>query len=188
MRGLTKALAEMHQYNVMHRDIKPENIMLREKDGLDPVIVDFGLAADVNSDDYIYYRCGTPGYVAPEITTLKKGEKVSPACDIFSAGSIFHILLVKRPLFEGKKCEEVYEKNKKCQFNLDSGIYKNVDFEAMDLLKRMLKVNPKDRITAEEMLNHPFLRLNEMEEEKEKNILSPATTVSETKEVNFSYY
>jgi serine/threonine protein kinase len=49
----------------MHRDIKPENLMLRDADDMDPVIVDFGLAADVTSDDYIFYRCGTPGYVAP---------------------------------------------------------------------------------------------------------------------------
>jgi serine/threonine protein kinase len=47
--------------------------MLRDKTGLDPVIVDFGLAADTQAEDYIYYRCGTPGFVAPEITTLKKG-------------------------------------------------------------------------------------------------------------------
>lgn len=57
----------------MHRDIKPENIMLRGKTGLNPVIVDFGLAADIDSEDYIFYRCGTPGYVAPEIITCKKG-------------------------------------------------------------------------------------------------------------------
>ncbi len=73
--------------------------MLRRDDSLDPVIADFGLAAFVNAEDYILYRCGTPGYVAPEITTLVKGQKISPICDIFSAGAIFHILLVRRPLF-----------------------------------------------------------------------------------------
>lgn len=55
----------------MHRDIKPENIMLREH--LEPVLVDFGLAALCEADDYIFYRCGTPGYVAPEVTQLQKG-------------------------------------------------------------------------------------------------------------------
>ena len=57
----------------MHRDIKPENIMLRGKTGLEPVIVDFGLAVDVEAEDYIFYRCGTPGYVAPEIITYENG-------------------------------------------------------------------------------------------------------------------
>lgn len=102
MRGLARGLSEIHKYRVMHRDIKPENIMLRGKTGLEPVIVDFGLAADVDSEDYIYKRCGTPGYVAPEITTYKQGDKLTPECDVFSAGCIFHILLVKKTLFEGK--------------------------------------------------------------------------------------
>jgi calcium-dependent protein kinase len=127
MKGMILGLKEMHDYRIMHRDIKPENIMLRGESGLVPVIADFGLSADVDCEDYIFYRCGTPGYVAPEVTTLAKGEHIEPECDIFSLGAIFHILLVRRPLFEGKKCEEVYENNKKLKFNLSSSIYKNVD-------------------------------------------------------------
>ena len=65
MIGLTKGLKELHDKDIMHRDIKPENIMLRSNVGLEPVIVDFGLAANVKSEDYIFYRCGTPGYVSP---------------------------------------------------------------------------------------------------------------------------
>jgi|JI9StandDraft_2_1071091.scaffolds.fasta_scaffold451327_1 serine/threonine protein kinase len=149
LRGMGKALYEIHRYRVMHRDIKPENIMLRGKTGLNPVLVDFGLAADVDSDDYMLYRCGTPGYVAPEIISSKKGDKINPECDIFSLGIIFHILLLKRPLFEGKTQEEVYEKNKRCEFNLNTSAYRNVDGKAMDLLRRMLKVDPSERITSE---------------------------------------
>lgn len=120
-------LKEMHDYRVMHRDIKPENIMLRGKTGLNPVIVDFGLAADADAEDYIFYRCGTPGYVAPEVTTIKKGDHIEPECDIFSLGAIFHILLVRKQLFEGKRTDEVYENNKKMKFNLYGSLYKNVD-------------------------------------------------------------
>lgn len=65
MIGLAKGLKEIHDNGIMHRDIKPENIMLRNENSLDPVIVDFGLAAFVDADDYLFYRCGTPGYVAP---------------------------------------------------------------------------------------------------------------------------
>lgn len=71
-------LKEMHDYRIMHRDIKPENIMIRGKEGLCPVIADFGLSTDVDSKDYVFYRCGTPGYVAPEVTTLKKGDHIEP--------------------------------------------------------------------------------------------------------------
>ena len=54
----------MHQQRLMHRDLKPENIMLRSPFSLDAVIVDFGLACHCD-EKYLFYRCGTPGYVAP---------------------------------------------------------------------------------------------------------------------------
>lgn len=122
--------------------------MMREQEGLSPIIVDFGLSVDADSDDYIFYRCGTPGYVAPEVTTILKGDHIEPECDIFSLGAIFHILLVKKQLFEGKKIEDIYENNKKFKFNLNSSLYKAVDSEALDLLRRMLKIDPKERIKA----------------------------------------
>lgn len=72
--------------------------------------------------------------MAPEVTTLEKGRKIAPVCDIFSAGVIFHILLTSKPLFEGKKFDEVYENNKKMRFNLKSEQYSLIDPEAMNLL------------------------------------------------------
>ena len=75
------------------------------KNGMEPVLADFGLATHADSNDYIFYRCGTPGYVSPEVTTLEKGKKISPVCDVFSMGVIFHILLTAKPLFSGKKFE-----------------------------------------------------------------------------------
>lgn len=118
------------------------------KNGLEPVLADFGLATDCNANDYIFYRCGTPGYVAPEVTRLEKGMKISYMCDIFSVGVIFHILLLARPLFEGKKFEEVYDNNKNMRFNLGSSIYSQIDHQAKDLLVKMLRINPDERISA----------------------------------------
>lgn len=65
--------------------------------------------------------------MAPEITTLTKGQKVDPICDVFSAGAIFHILLTKKTLFEGRKFDEVYENNRRMRFNLYSSLYKAID-------------------------------------------------------------
>jgi calcium-dependent protein kinase len=69
--GLLAGLRHIHSYRVMHRDLKPENIMLRGS-ALEPVIVDFGLASNVDLNEYLFFRCGTPGYVAPEIIKLAK--------------------------------------------------------------------------------------------------------------------
>jgi calcium/calmodulin-dependent protein kinase I len=55
--------------NIFHRDLKPENILFREKDNLDSIcITDFGLADFYNPEgNYIFTRCGSPGFVAPEV-------------------------------------------------------------------------------------------------------------------------
>ena len=79
--------------------------MLRESSTLSPVIVDFGLATNVDIDKYLFFRCGTPGYVAPEIIELNESKHIEPQCDIFSAGVIFHILLTRKALFEGSRYE-----------------------------------------------------------------------------------
>lgn len=71
----------------MHRDIKPENIILREKDGM-WVLADFGLAAFTN-EVYLYDKCGTMGYIAPEILMESTLPKLyTSACDLYSLGVI----------------------------------------------------------------------------------------------------
>lgn len=81
-------------------------------DSFEPVIVDFGLATHADEEEYIFFRCGTPGYVAPEIVNLARSEHIEPACDVFSLGAVFHILLCRKALFSGSKYEEVYNNNK----------------------------------------------------------------------------
>jgi serine/threonine protein kinase len=79
---------------------------------MEPVIVDFGLATNVDLPEYLFFRCGTPGYVAPEIIMLSKSIHLEPTCDMFSLGAVFHYLLINKPLFPGTKYEEVYKNNK----------------------------------------------------------------------------
>jgi len=80
----------------MHRDIKQENLMFKYKEKHDKpyelVLIDFGLSSFDYVQEYIYRRCGTPGFVAPEIIKLNKGEIYDSKCDVFSAGIIFYIL------------------------------------------------------------------------------------------------
>lgn len=69
MRRLLSSIDYLAQRGIMHRDIKPENLILKEEnDKLHVKLIDFGLATyyDPNGD-YLFKRCGTPGYVAPEI-------------------------------------------------------------------------------------------------------------------------
>lgn len=149
--------------------------MFRDKDSEEPVIVDFGLAVGADDDDYIFYRCGTPGYLSPEVMNLQKNEKISPVSDVFSAGVVFHTLLMGRYLFEGKEGRAVFENNRAMKFDLGRPEYGNVDQCAVDLLRRMLAVEASDRITASGCGEHEFLK-EEAGLEEEKNEVSPAST------------
>jgi calcium-dependent protein kinase len=79
---------------VIHRDLKPENIMFKEEGNLNSLrIVDFGLSTFDYLEKYQFPKCGTPGYVAPEIANLKdKNTKYDKICDMFSIGCIFYKL------------------------------------------------------------------------------------------------
>ena len=91
MKKLLGALSYMHVRGIMHRDIKPENLILKDADNdWNVKIADFGLATTVNPNgEYLFKRCGTPGYVAPEVLAdAKYDQKV----DVFSAGVILYIL------------------------------------------------------------------------------------------------
>ena len=185
MVGLLSGLEHMHTLRLMHRDLKPENIMLRSSPvGLRPVIVDFGLATHSDLPNYLFFRCGTPGYVAPEIIALTQSSHIEPQCDVFSAGVIFHILLTRKQLFEGTRYDEVYKKNREMHIDLTAEKYSQVDPAAIDLLGQMLKADPAQRITASEALKHSYFS-GECEEELEEKMVSPCLTEAGSMEVKW---
>jgi calcium/calmodulin-dependent protein kinase I len=69
MLRLFGSLQYIHSKGILHRDIKPENLILHSRENnYDICLADFGLADFYNTNcDYIFRRCGTPGYVAPEL-------------------------------------------------------------------------------------------------------------------------
>ena len=110
----------MHAQNIMHRDLKPENILLRKEGDFDCVIADFGLSQKAD-EDYMFVRCGTPGYVAPEVINLKDLKaKYTTVCDLFSVGVIFHLLALRKSPFPGREYDDVLSQNRLCKFSYDS--------------------------------------------------------------------
>ena len=114
----------------MHRDIKPENLLLKSKlNDYEIILVDFGLASFINSPEILYKRCGTPGFIAPEVLTFQVNLLITneliliialytnfkqdgtsfynDKCDVFSAGIIFYILLTGKKPFNGNDYKQI---------------------------------------------------------------------------------
>lgn len=102
---------------IMHRDLKPENLILSAAgEDTNVKIADFGLATYIESDNQLYKRCGTPGYVAPEVLA---DQVYDGKVDIFSAGVILFVLLTGTSPFYGESYNEILIKNKACDVSYD---------------------------------------------------------------------
>ena len=90
MEGMLQGVHYLHSKGIFHRDIKLDNIMLRRNGNTyRPVIIDLGMAHYTKNTSYLFDKCGSPGYIAPEVFT--KGAR-DPKGDVFSLGVIFYIL------------------------------------------------------------------------------------------------
>eukprot|EP00406_Dinophysis_acuminata_P000310 CAMPEP_0179212972 /NCGR_PEP_ID=MMETSP0797-20121207/1405_1 /TAXON_ID=47934 /ORGANISM="Dinophysis acuminata, Strain DAEP01" /LENGTH=830 /DNA_ID=CAMNT_0020918649 /DNA_START=36 /DNA_END=2528 /DNA_ORIENTATION=+ len=144
------AIAFLHERGIVHRDIKTENIILVGT-GDDIKIVDFGLATPEWDKEMMAMRCGSPGYVAPEVL---RGETYGCTVDCFSIGVLLYILLSGRAPFSDRTLNALLQKNLHCKVN-PKGLLGVSEF-AKDLVMKMLTPWPSVRPAAAQCLVHPW--------------------------------
>ena len=97
-----------HQKHIVHRDIKPDNILIKSIENqseYEVKVADLGLASFVDqNEESLTKKCGTPGYVAPEIFT---SQGYGYKADIFSCGCVFFNLLTGCFLFVSDNPEKL---------------------------------------------------------------------------------
>ncbi|KAF7594587.1 hypothetical protein BBP40_008854 [Aspergillus hancockii] len=160
-RQLFEAVQYLHDLGFVHRDIKPENILIVDKDLL-VKLGDFGLTKFIGEEDFAHTLCGTPSYVAPEILKSGNTRKYTKAVDIWSLGVVLYICLCGFPPFSDELCtpENPYKLSQQIKtgrFDYPSPYWDSVGDPALDLIDRMLTVEPEKRITVGQCLEHPWM-------------------------------
>ncbi|KAK6131630.1 hypothetical protein DH2020_034644 [Rehmannia glutinosa] len=162
-RKIVGVVENCHSLGVMHRDLKPENFLfVDEEEDSDIKTIDFGLSVFFKPGEIFTDVVGSPYYVAPEV--LCKGY--GPEADLWSAGVIVYILLCGVPPFWGDSEQEIFEEVLRGDIDFSSGPWSNISESAKDLVKKMLVRDPKRRITAHQVLCHPWVQVDGVAHEK----------------------
>lgn len=162
-RELCEAVKYLHEKNIVHRDLKPENILLTHRSEAGHLkVADFGLArTNMQSRDCRTF-CGTPHYFAPEVIGTAQcrsgsGELAGYGLpvDMWSVGVILYVMLSGAPPFEE---ERLYEQIQEGRYEFDVPEFDAVSPEVKELIRNLMTVNPKARLTIQETLAHRWLR------------------------------
>ena len=156
-RQLISVMEYLSSLGISHRDIKPENILLNE-DHSQIKVIDFGLSNFSDKSELLHSSCGSPCYASPEM--LSGDPYWGLGTDIWSAGVVLYSMLAGGLPFDDLELKSLYAQIKSGKFYIPS----NLSLEAIDLLKRILRVEPEKRIKIEEIKKHKWFNI-------EKNVM-----------------
>ena len=153
IRETISAVKYLHEHNIIHRDIKPENILLDQNYRVK--LSDFGWSNFCNPDEKRKTFCGTPEYLSPEmVMKLPHDYRV----DIWSLGVLLFECLAGYPPFTGQNEIELFRNIKQLKIKWP------IDFPplAKNLVSKILKINPEERPSLDEILKHSWFHHNPM--------------------------
>jgi aurora kinase len=150
IKDIISAVYFLHHMNppIIHRDIKPENVLL--SNNLVAKLTDFGWSNYIVDGEKRTTMCGTPIYLAPEII-LDKGH--DETVDLWCIGVLLFELATATVPFAGENFDQLKENILKVKINWP----KDINTDAKNLIMKILKYEPKQRLPLEEMIKHPFI-------------------------------
>ncbi|KAF7148493.1 hypothetical protein RHSIM_Rhsim03G0018600 [Rhododendron simsii] len=156
---VTKTIVEVivmcHKHGVMHRDLKPENFLFANKTETAALkAIDFGFSVFFKPGEIFNETVGSPYYMAPEVLKRNYG----PEIDVWSAGVILYILLCGVPPFWAETEQGVEQAIIWSVVDFKQDPWPKVSDNAKDLVKKMLDPDPQRRLTAQQVLEHPWLQ------------------------------
>ncbi|KAL7139145.1 hypothetical protein ABFS83_09G031800 [Erythranthe nasuta] len=157
--GVARTVAEVvrmcHHHGVMHRDLKPENFLFANKKESSALkVIDFGLSVFFKPGEKFSEIVGSPYYMAPEVLKRNYGPEV----DIWSAGVILYILLCGVPPFWAETEQGVALAILRGSIDFKREPWPQVSESAKNLVRQMLDTDPKKRLTAQQVLDHPWIQ------------------------------
>ena len=159
MHKILDAVKYLHSNDIIHRDLKPENILLvSDSSDVDIKITDFGLAKRTNRDGLKTF-CGTPQYFAPEVLQRKDSVagqgRYGVEADMWSLGVILYILLSGAFPFEE---DNLFDQIQNATYSTSGPEWSNISDTAKHLVRSLMCLRIKQRITVTEALNHPWMK------------------------------
>ena len=149
MKDVISAVYFLHHMHpkIVHRDIKPENVLLDQ--GMVAKLTDFGWSNYMQGDMKRTTVCGTPVYLAPEIINNQGHDE---HVDIWCIGVLLFELMAGYSPWQGNDVQTVKYNISRLKIQWP----RDMDRDAADLISRILKYNPEERISLSQMLLHPF--------------------------------
>eukprot|EP00794_Sanderia_malayensis_P014081 gene14081-15550_t len=192
MAQIFSAVAHMHKSSVMHRDLKPENILFDDNNRV--VISDFGFAITINEGVEIREFCGTYGYLAPETLKcymLEDAPGYGKEIDLWACGVILYTLLVGFAPFWHRRQVTMIKRITEGKYKFGSPEWDDISEGPKDLIRKLLVVDPLQRITAEQALQHPWLEGLTTQVQRKKTrrrFKAVAVAILTMKELYYTYH
>lgn len=148
-RQIAQAIDFIHSYNVAHLDLKPANILITEFPRIK--VADFGFVTYVKKNEHLNTFYGSTCYCSPECLSHREYDGLKS--DIWSLGVILYTLVVGKPPWNMNSESVMIRQIKKASFTVPN----HISLDCQNLIEKMLRLNPEERISIIEVLEHPWL-------------------------------